>query len=178
MRNLLQAGRRRGDAPRRRADLPEIGVNAPRRGVDVIEYAFAIGRKAFAEAAIYEKFFEDRKLMREFLQRPLARVFDLDADTLKRLFDLRRAVQVDPLGHAAEEAHLRRSGTEFPMQFFGDAGVLDPDAADQTSPAFDVQVDARQFERRDREYAIEFEVGGQEQVHLPQLFQQPLAQGQ
>src|SRR5262245_27895720 len=178
MRNLLQTGRRRGDAARGRADLSEISVNAPRRGVDVIEYAFAVGREAFAEAAIYEKFFEDRKLMREFLQRPFTSVFDLDAYPLKRLFDLRRAVQVDPLGQAAKEAHLRRSGAEFPMQFFGDAVVLDPDAPDQTPPAFDVQVDARQLQGGDREHTIELEVGDQEQVHLPQLFKQPFAQGQ
>src|SRR6266508_308385 len=178
VRNLLQAGRRRGDAPRWRADLPEIGVNAPRRGVDVIEYAFAVRREAFAEAPVFEQFFEDWELMREFLQRPFARVFDLNADPLKRLFDLGRAVQVDPLGRPAEEAHLRRSGSELPMQFFGDPIVFDPDAADQSAPTFDVQINARQLQRRDREHTIEFEIGDQEQVHLTQFFQQLLAQRQ
>ncbi|MCG3159321.1 MAG: hypothetical protein JMDDDDMK_00307 [Acidobacteria bacterium] len=99
--------------------------------------------------AVFEQRLQDGMFAREFLQRPFARVLDLNADPGQRLFDLRRAVQIDPRRRDAKQIHLRRPGAKLPMQLFRDLIVFDSNAVNQIAPAFDIQINARQFQRRD-----------------------------
>ena len=106
VRNLLQAGGGRGNAPRRSANLPKIGVEPTCHGVDHSENVLAEGREVLAEVAVFEEMRDHGVLLRQLVQAGLLGVFDVKADPGESVADLCWTVEIDRL-RPPEEAQLR-----------------------------------------------------------------------